>query len=217
MGQKTHPRGFRLGIVAPWKSRWYAERDFPKLLAEAVNEVGLQLHLRQQHRPCLGGGDQVFGLLRRFQAGLDRAAVGVVAFEVRRVDDDLLHAPERAEFQHRPVVARFAAAARLPAVTHVHAAPWGGQVAHRAIVLVVGDDPPPAVGHGQQVDGLFGAVSAAAARGEEVSIPGFGKFKVQAKPARTGRNPATGGTIQIAASKKVSFTPAKQLKDAVNK
>jgi DNA-binding protein HU-beta len=67
------------------------------------------------------------------------------------------------------------------------------------------------------VDGLFGAVSAAAARGEEVSIPGFGKFKVQAKPARTGRNPATGGTIQIAASKKVSFTPAKQLKDAVNK
>ena len=34
MGQKTHPRGFRLGIVAPWKSRWYAERDFPKLLVE---------------------------------------------------------------------------------------------------------------------------------------------------------------------------------------
>ncbi|HEX8275536.1 MAG TPA: 30S ribosomal protein S3 [Longimicrobiaceae bacterium] len=34
MGQKTHPRGFRLGIVAPWKSRWYAERDFPRLLAE---------------------------------------------------------------------------------------------------------------------------------------------------------------------------------------
>jgi len=34
VGQKTHPRGFRLGIVAPWKSRWYAERDFPRLLAE---------------------------------------------------------------------------------------------------------------------------------------------------------------------------------------
>ena len=34
MGQKTHPRGFRLGIVAPWKSRWYAERNFPQLLAE---------------------------------------------------------------------------------------------------------------------------------------------------------------------------------------
>jgi small subunit ribosomal protein S3 len=34
MGQKTHPRGFRLGIVAPWRSRWYAEKDFPKLLVE---------------------------------------------------------------------------------------------------------------------------------------------------------------------------------------
>ena len=56
----------------------------------------------------------------------------------------------------------------------------------------------------------------AAVKGEEASIPGFGKFKVQAKPARTGRNPSTGATIEIAASKKVAFTPAKQLKDAVN-
>ena len=66
------------------------------------------------------------------------------------------------------------------------------------------------------VDGVFKAVADAAAKGEEVSIPGFGKFKVQAKPARTGRNPSTGAAIQIAASKKVAFTPAKQLKDAVN-
>ena len=34
MGQKTHPTGFRLGIVKEWKSRWYAERDFPRLLKE---------------------------------------------------------------------------------------------------------------------------------------------------------------------------------------
>ncbi len=34
MGQKTHPVGFRLGIVKDWKSRWYAERDFPRLLNE---------------------------------------------------------------------------------------------------------------------------------------------------------------------------------------
>ncbi len=34
MGQKTHPRGFRLGITANWKSRWYAERNFPELLKE---------------------------------------------------------------------------------------------------------------------------------------------------------------------------------------
>ena len=34
MGQKTHPHGFRLGIVKDWRSRWYAERDFPALLKE---------------------------------------------------------------------------------------------------------------------------------------------------------------------------------------
>ena len=34
MGQKTHPHGFRLGIVKPWRSRWYAGRDFPALLKE---------------------------------------------------------------------------------------------------------------------------------------------------------------------------------------
>ena len=34
MGQKTHPTGFRLGIVHDWKSRWYAEKDFARLLEE---------------------------------------------------------------------------------------------------------------------------------------------------------------------------------------
>lgn len=66
------------------------------------------------------------------------------------------------------------------------------------------------------VDAVFGAISGAANKGEEVSIPGFGKFKVQSKPARTGRNPSTGAAIQIAASKKVVFQPAKSLKDSVN-
>jgi DNA-binding protein HU-beta len=66
------------------------------------------------------------------------------------------------------------------------------------------------------VDGLLKALADAAARGEEINLPGFGKFKVQAKPARTGRNPSTGATIEIAASKKVVFQPAKALKDAVN-
>ena len=66
------------------------------------------------------------------------------------------------------------------------------------------------------VDAVFAAIAGAAKKGEEVSIPGFGKFKVQAKPARTGRNPSTGATIEIAASKKVAFQPAKSLKDSVN-
>jgi DNA-binding protein HU-beta len=65
------------------------------------------------------------------------------------------------------------------------------------------------------VESVFGAIKDAAVKGDEVSVPGFGKFKVQNKPARTGRNPSTGATIQIAASKKLAFQPAKALKDAL--
>ncbi|ASY46275.1 MAG: HU family DNA-binding protein [Sphingobium sp.] len=66
------------------------------------------------------------------------------------------------------------------------------------------------------VDGVFAAIADAAAKGEEVSLNGFGKFKVKDSPAREGRNPSTGATIQIAASKKLGFTPAKAVKDKLN-
>ena len=66
------------------------------------------------------------------------------------------------------------------------------------------------------IDATLKAITDAAKAGEEVSLPGFGKFKVADRPAREGRNPATGATLTIAASKKVSFTPAKALKDALN-
>ena len=68
----------------------------------------------------------------------------------------------------------------------------------------------------QVVEAVFAAIVQAASKGEEVSLPGFGKFKVAEREARQGRNPATGATIQIAASKKLGFTPAKQVKDAMN-
>ena len=68
----------------------------------------------------------------------------------------------------------------------------------------------------QVVEAVFAAIVQAASKGEEVSLPGFGKFKVAEREARQGRNPATGETIQIAASKKLGFTPAKQVKDAMN-
>jgi DNA-binding protein HU-beta len=67
------------------------------------------------------------------------------------------------------------------------------------------------------VDSVFAAITSAAVKGDEVSLPGFGKFKVQNKPARTGRNPSTGAAIQIAASKKLVFQPAKALKDTLAK
>jgi DNA-binding protein HU-beta len=66
------------------------------------------------------------------------------------------------------------------------------------------------------IDATLKAITDAAIKGEEVSLPGFGKFKVQNRPAREGRNPATGATLTIAASRKVSFTPAKALKDSLN-
>ena len=66
------------------------------------------------------------------------------------------------------------------------------------------------------VDALFAAVIAAAARGEEIAIAGFGKFKVKHSAAREGRNPAIGETIQIAASKKLGFAPAKAIKERLN-
>ena len=66
------------------------------------------------------------------------------------------------------------------------------------------------------VDSVFAAIADAAAAGDEVSLNGFGKFKVKASAAREGRNPSTGATIQIAASKKLTFAPAKAVKDKLN-
>src|SRR3954452_20398685 len=66
------------------------------------------------------------------------------------------------------------------------------------------------------VEAAFAAVANAVASGQEVTIQGFGKFKTSDRAARQGRNPATGESIQIAASRKPTFTPAKPLKDRLN-
>lgn len=54
------------------------------------------------------------------------------------------------------------------------------------------------------------------AKGDQVSLVGFGTFLVREREARTGRNPRTGESIQIAASKTPSFKAGKALKDRVN-
>jgi DNA-binding protein HU-beta len=66
------------------------------------------------------------------------------------------------------------------------------------------------------VDATFAAIADAAAKGDEVALNGFGKFKIKATPAREGRNPSTGATIQIAAAKKLTFAAAKAIKDKLN-
>ena len=67
------------------------------------------------------------------------------------------------------------------------------------------------------VEAVFASIAAAATSGAETSIPGFGKFKIKDTPEREARNPATGATIDVAAAKKLTFQPAKALKDALNK
>ena len=52
---------------------------------------------------------------------------------------------------------------------------------------------------------------------DNVKIAGFGTYKVAKRKARIGRNPRTGEQIQIAASQKVKFSPAKALKEVFNK
>ena len=66
------------------------------------------------------------------------------------------------------------------------------------------------------VDAVFDSIESALANGESVSIIGFGTFSVSNRAARTGRNPRTGETIQIAASRAAKFKAGKALKDAVN-
>ena len=66
------------------------------------------------------------------------------------------------------------------------------------------------------IDTVCKAISETAAGGDEVSLTGFGKFKVQSRPARQGRNPRTGEAIKIAASKRLAFAPAKAVREALN-
>ena len=63
---------------------------------------------------------------------------------------------------------------------------------------------------------LFSAIADALARGETVTVAGFGKFTTRDRPARTGRNPQTGEAVAIAASRAPAFKAGKALRDAVN-
>ncbi|MFM9151110.1 MAG: HU family DNA-binding protein [Candidatus Planktophila sp.] len=65
------------------------------------------------------------------------------------------------------------------------------------------------------VDIVFDTITRAMSRGEDVMINDFGKFKKVDRKARMGRNPFTGETIKIKASKKARFLPAKALKEVV--
>ncbi|CPR20907.1 HU, DNA-binding transcriptional regulator, beta subunit (modular protein) [Candidatus Filomicrobium marinum] len=69
---------------------------------------------------------------------------------------------------------------------------------------------------GSAVDAMLSHIKSSMKKGEEVRIPDFGTFKVTKRAARDGRNPLTGETIKIKASKVAKFTPSKGLKDLLN-
>jgi len=66
------------------------------------------------------------------------------------------------------------------------------------------------------VDIVFDTIVRSLSKGEDVMINDFGKFKKVDRKARMGRNPFTGETIKIKASKKARFLPAKGLKDVIS-
>ena len=68
---------------------------------------------------------------------------------------------------------------------------------------------------GDVVNAVVDAISEALVEGQEVALPGFGTYKVSERAARTGRNPATGATIEIPASKSISFKASKTLNEKI--
>ncbi len=70
---------------------------------------------------------------------------------------------------------------------------------------------------GVALDALITYIEKTLKKGDEVSLPPLGKFKITKRKARTGRNPSTGEEIKIPASVVPKFQPSKTLKDVVNK
>ena len=70
---------------------------------------------------------------------------------------------------------------------------------------------------GKAIEATFSAIEGALSDGDTVSLIGFGTFSVSDRAERSGRNPRTGETIQIAASRVAKFKAGKGLKDAVNR
>jgi len=82
----------------------------------------------------------------------------------------------------------------------------------KAVAAQTGDNPRDV---DRIVKGVTDVITAVAAKGEPVAISGFAKFVRRDSPARMGRNPATGESIKIKASKKARITPLKGFKDAL--
>ena len=74
----------------------------------------------------------------------------------------------------------------------------------------------PKASAGRALDAMLDSITNELKMGEQVALVGFGTFSVKNRNARSGRNPQTGATIEIKASKVAGFKPGKGLKDALN-
>jgi DNA-binding protein HU-beta len=128
----------------------------------------------------------------------------------------------------RPTAAKKApakkSAAKKPAVAAVSAKPARAApkavaaplVTLKAVFEQLGETHglPKKQAHGMLAD-FVAAMITHLKQGDRIRMSGLGILEVKARAARTGRNPATGEAIQIKASKKVGFRPAKELKEAI--
>ncbi|HEX6264080.1 MAG TPA: 30S ribosomal protein S3, partial [Actinomycetota bacterium] len=90
MGQKVHPYGFRLGVIYPWKSNWYADRDYAQHLHE---DIWIRKHIRSRlSRAGISSidierkGDQIWVFIRTARPGI---VIGRKGAEVDRLRKDI--------------------------------------------------------------------------------------------------------------------------------
>jgi DNA-binding protein HU-beta len=105
-----------------------------------------------------------------------------------------------------PIKKKAAAKAAAPQITVT--------LKHIAAELAEGHDLPKKLAEAVLGD-FVSLVTRQLVNGDKVRLSGLGILQVRARPARMGRNPATGESIPIAASKKIAFRPAKELKESV--
>ena len=92
MGQKTHPVGFRLGIVKDWSSRWFAGRDFPELLQE---DIMLRRYIKSRLQRASVAAVDIERAPKRVTISIHTARPGIVigrkGAEVDKLRDELKH------------------------------------------------------------------------------------------------------------------------------
>ena len=113
-----------------------------------------------------------------------------------------------------PVTAKKAAAPAKKAAAAKAAPQVTITLRHIAAELAESHDLPKKLAEAVLGD-LVTLATAHLQKGDKIRLTGLGILQVRSRPARMGRNPATGASIEIAASKKIAFRPAKELKESV--